>query len=216
MLFGYARISTESQNLDIQVEALELFGVPKDMIYADVDSGKKTDRKQLESLLSRLRPGDEIVFYDLTRIGRNLKHLITVMEYLAKHEIECRDLSNPAINTRSMETPAGKLIFNIFAALGQYQREESNRKVKAGLEAARARGKFGGRRPGPTQKLIQKAPLAVMMHKDPDKSLKDICEALDIAPGSVYKCFEIEGYDFRKQHKNRSNNNRTKNTKIKN
>lgn len=215
MLFGYARVSTENQNLASQIDTLKLFEVEDENIYCDKDSGKRTDRKGLNELLGRLRKGDTVYFYDLTRIGRNFKHLITVMEYFAKHEIDFKDISNPAIDTKSMETPAGKLIFRIFASLGEFQREQSNEKVKAGLESARRRGKFGGRPKGISLKLKKMVPLVVAMYKDPDNSINDIKTTLSIAQGSVYKCLKEGGIDISKQYKNKGNNNRVKNTRIK-
>lgn len=216
MLFGYARVSTENQNLASQLDALELFDIPKENIYCDKDSGKKTDRNGLNEMLGRLRPGDTVYFYDLTRIGRNFKHLITVMEYFAKHEIDFKDISNPAIDTKSMETPAGKLIFRIFASLGEFQREQSNSKVKAGLESARRQGRFGGRPKGPSEKLKRLAPLVAAMYKDPNNTIKTIRETLEISQASVYKCLTMAKVDIKKgEHRNTKNNNRTKNTKIK-
>lgn len=214
MDFGYARVSTENQNLASQLDAIKLFGIEDENIYCDKDSGKKTDREGLNTLLGRLRKGDTVVFYDLTRIGRNFKHLITVMEYFSKHEIEFKDLTNPAIDTKSMETPAGKLIFRIFGALGEFQREQSNEKVKAGLASARRQGRFGGRPKGPSQKLRKLAPLVATMYNDPNNSLKTIRETLEISQASIYKCLIIANIDIKKHHRNKGNNNRTKNTKI--
>lgn len=214
MLFGYARISTENQKLDSQIDALILFGVEKRNIFADVDSGKKTDRKGLQDLLNKLRPGDQVVFYDLSRMGRNLKHLITVMEFFSNNEIDFKDLTNTAIDTKSMETPAGRLIFIVFASIAQFMREQSNEKVKAGLESARKQGRVGGRRPGPSKRMIKLAPAVVSMYKDDSYSNSDIMKAFGIAAASIYKCCDIENFDYRKFHKNRGNNNRNKNTKI--
>ena len=216
MLFGYARVSTENQNLASQIDAIKLFDVDDQNIYCDKDSGKKTDRKGLNEMLGRLRKGDTVYFYDLTRIGRNFKHLITVMEYFAKHEIDFKDITNPAIDTKSMELPSGRLIFRIFAALGEFQREQSNEKVKAGLESARRQGRVGGRPKGPSEKLKKKAPLVASLYKDPNNSINDIRKMLGISQASVYKCLIIANIDIKKaKHRNVGNNNRNKNTKIK-
>lgn len=213
-VFGYARVSTEAQNLDMQIDMLKTSGVEEHNIFAEKESGSKKDRKQLELLLSKLRQGDEVLFYDLTRVGRNLVHLITLIDWFRERKISFRDLTNPAVNNVSVETANGWVIFAFNAMLAEFNRKKSNENVIRGLEAARKRGKKGGRRPGPTNRLKEKAPLAVLMHKNPDTSLTDIKKALNISGNSVYKCFEIEGYDYTKHHKNRANNNRIKNNKI--
>jgi DNA invertase Pin-like site-specific DNA recombinase len=213
--FYYLRVSTEQQNVDMQLDRVKLLGAKDENIFIDKDSGKNDDRKELQNLLNKLRTGDKVIFYDLTRLGRNLKYLITLVEHFYATGIDFQDLTNPFINTESTRTAEGELIFLIFGALGQYFRKSSNEKVKAGLAAAKARGKFGGRPKGLSERLKDKAPLAVIMHKNPDTSIKDICRALGIASGSVYKCFEYEGYDYRKQHKNKGNKNAKSNFKFK-
>ncbi len=213
--FYYIRVSTESQNVDMQLDRVKLLGAKEENIFVDKDSGKNDDRKELQRLLSKLRKGDKVVFYDLTRLGRNLKYLITLVEHFYETGIDFQDLSNPFINTESTRTAEGELIFMIFGALGQYFRKASNEKVKAGLASARARGKVGGRPKGISEKLKEKASLAVIMHKNPDVSIKDIMKALQMSQGSVYRCFEHENYDYRKQHKNRGNKNAAYKLKIK-
>lgn len=212
--FFYGRISTESQNLDIQLDRFSLMGAKEENIFLDKDSGKNDDRKELQKLLNKLRKGDKVVFYDLTRLGRNVKYLITLVEHFNSIGVDFQDLSNPFINTESTRTAEGELIFLIFGALGQYFRKSSNEKVRAGLASARARGKFGGRPKGLSDKLKEKASLAVIMHKNPDVSIKDIMKALDISQGSVYRCFDHEGYNYKRQHKNKGNKNAS--YKIKN
>lgn len=205
--FAYGRVSTESQNLDIQVDRFKLLGIKEENIFVDKDSGKNDDRKELQKLLSKLRKGDKVVFYDLTRLGRNLRYLLTLVDTFYEIGVDFQDLSNPFINTESTRTSEGELIFLIFGALGQYFRKSSNEKVKAGLEAARRRGKKGGRPSGPSERLKEVAPHVVVMHKNPDTSIKDIMKAFGISQGSVYKCFSIEKYDYKKQHKNVGNKN---------
>ncbi|WBX78332.1 recombinase family protein [Tenacibaculum ovolyticum] len=204
-VFFYGRVSTDSQNLDMQLDRFKLLGSKDENIFVDKDSGKNDDRKELQKLLSKLRKGDKVVFYDLTRLGRNLKYLITLVEHFYAIGVDFQDLSNPFINTESTRTAEGELIFSIFGALGQYFRKASNEKVRAGLEAAKKRGKVGGRPRGLSIRLQEKASLAVIMHKNPDVSIKEIERALSMSQGSVYKCFEHEGYDYKKQHKNQGN-----------
>ncbi|MEP0266597.1 recombinase family protein [Dokdonia sp.] len=214
MVFGYARISSESQKLDIQIDRFELLGIEKNNIYADEDSGAKNDRKELEKLLSKLRKGDKVIFYDLTRLGRSVKYLITLIEHFGENGIHFQDITNPAINTESVETPEGELIFYVFAIIGQFMRKQSNEKVRAGLESARRRGKFGGRPKGLSARIKEKAPVVAIMWKNPTTSLSQICKAMKIAPNTVYKCLDHEGVDRSLHHKNKGNNNRIKNSKI--
>ena len=181
----------------------------------DKDSGKKDDRKELQKMLNKLRSGDKVVFYDLTRLGRNPKYLIDLVEYFYDNNIHFRDLTNPFINTENTRTAEGEFVFGIFAFLGQYIRRSIVEKVNAGIASAKARGKVGGRKKGLTERLKEKAPLAVIMHKNPETSIKDITRALSIAPASVYKCFKHEGYDYENYHKNKGNQNARSNFKFK-
>ena len=205
-VFYYGRVSTDSQNLDMQVDRFKLLGAKPENIFLDKDSGKNDDRIELQNLLQKLRTGDKVVFYDLTRLGRKLKYLLTLVEHFYKSGIDFQDLTNPFINTESTSTAEGELIFLIFGALGQYFRRSSNEKVKAGLAAAKKRGKVGGRPRGLSPRLQEKASLAVIMHKNPEVSIKDIMKALGMSQGSVYKCFKHEGYNYQATHKNNGNN----------
>lgn len=213
--FAYGRVSTESQNLDMQVDRFNLLGIKSENIFVDKDSGKNDDRRELQKLLNKLRKGDKVVFYDITRLGRNLKYLITLIEHFNSIGVHFQDLTNPFINTESSRTAEGEFIFLIFAALGQYFRKSSNEKVKAGLAAAKARGKVGGRPKGLSKEIQEVAPIAVIMHKNPEVSIRDIMKALKISQGSVYKCFKHEGYDYKKQHKNKGNKNAKSKFKFK-
>lgn len=206
-VFFYGRVSTEQQNLNIQLDKFKLMGADERNIFLDKDSGKNDDRKELQNLLGKLRKGDKVVFYDLTRLGRNPKYLITLVEHFYELGVDFQDLTNPFINTQSTRTAEGELIFLIFSALGQYFRRSSNEKVMAGLRAAKARGKVGGRPKGLSPRLKEVAKLAVIMHKNPETSIKDIMKALKISQGSVYKCFKYEGYNYQLSHKNKGNNN---------
>lgn len=206
-VFFYGRVSTESQNLDIQLDRFSLFDPKPENIFLDKDSGKTDDRVELQKMLSKLRKGDKVVFYDLTRLGRNLKYLISLVELFSDRGVEFECLTNPFINTESSNTAEGEFIFLIFAALGQYFRKASNEKVNAGLKAARARGRVGGRPRGISAKLKEISSLAVIMHKDPENSIADIRKVLKISQGSVYKCFDYQGYDYKKYHKNAGNKN---------
>lgn len=196
-LFGYARVSTESQNLQSQIDLLKSYGVEDKNIYVDIDSGAKTDRKQLEFLLKILRPGDTVVFHDLSRIGRDFKHLMNVIDFFHKTEIQFKDLTNPMIDTNSTRTPEGELIFSIFGLMAQFFRKSSNEKVKRGLESARKQGRVGGRPKGISKNLREKAPRVAKLYTQTDMSNKEICETLKIAPNSLYKCLKHEGIDIK-------------------
>lgn len=123
-VFGYARVSTEAQNLDMQIDMLKTSGVEDYNIFYEKESGGKKDRKQLEALLAKLRKGDEVLFYDLTRVGRNLVHLITLIDWFREREISFRDLTNPVINNVSIETANGWVIFAFNAMLAEFNRKK--------------------------------------------------------------------------------------------
>lgn len=196
-LFGYARISTEAQNLQSQIDLIKAYGVEEENIYADIDSGAKKDRKELNILLKMLRPGDTVVFHDISRIGRDFKHLLEVIDFFHKTKIQFKDLTNPMIDTKSTRTPEGELIFSVFGLMAQFFRKSSNAKVKRGLESARKQGRYGGRPRGLSKSLKEKAPKVAKLYTQTDMSNKEICETLNIAPGSLYKCLKHEGINIK-------------------
>jgi len=154
MLIGYARVSTIEQNLDLQLDALKLAGCEK--IYTDKMSGANNDRPNLTRCLEDLRAGDCLVVWKLDRLGRSLRHLISIIEDLGERGVSFKSIQEPFLDTTS---PSGEMMFAIFAALAQYERRLIQERVKAGLAAARARGRKGGRPPVPKEKL--KAALAL-------------------------------------------------------
>ena len=139
MKIGYARVSTEDQNLDMQIDA------PKeakcDHIYEEKMSGKINDRPALEKALNFMRKGDTLVVWKLDRLGRSLRHLIEVINNLMDGGMYFMSLQEN-IDTTST---SGKLIFHIFAALAEFEREIISERTKAGLKAAKSRGRYGGR-----------------------------------------------------------------------
>src|SRR6476661_2286544 len=139
MLVGYARVSTTEQTLDLQKDALEQIGCTK--IYSDVVSGAKAERKGLQEALEYVREGDTLVVWRLDRLGRSLKHLIETVTKLKEQNIAFQSLTE-SINT---VTATGQLIFHIFGALAEFERNLIRERTIAGLEAARARGRLGGR-----------------------------------------------------------------------
>lgn len=141
MLIGYARVSTQHQNTAFQRDALMAAGVDERHIFEDRLSGVKTDRPQLKEALDFIRPGDTLVVWKLDRLGRSLRDLIAIVNGLARREIGFRSLTE-AIDTT---TPGGKLVFHVFGAMAQFERDLLSERTLAGIEAARARGRIGGR-----------------------------------------------------------------------
>src|SRR2546421_4899615 len=140
MLVGYARVSTQDQTLNLQKDALEKIGCTK--IFTDTASGTQTERKGLEEAIDFLRAGDSLVVWRLDRLGRSLRHLIEVITALEKRGIGFKSLTESIDTT----TSGGKLIFHIFGALAEFERNLIRERTMAGLAAARARGHKGGRR----------------------------------------------------------------------
>src|ERR1022692_1057864 len=161
-LVGYMRVSKAdgSQTLDLQQDALDAAGVPERNTYSDTASGKRDDRPGLEACLKALRSGDTLVVWKLDRLGRNLRHLVNVVHDLTERNIGLRVLTGQgaAIDTT---TAAGKLVFGIFAALAEFERELISERTRAGLAAARARGRKGGRKPKMTPAKVRLAAAAM-------------------------------------------------------
>jgi DNA invertase Pin-like site-specific DNA recombinase len=139
MLIGYARVSTHDQTLNLQQDALQKAGCNK--IFTDTASGTKAERKGLDEALAYVRPGDTLVVWRLDRLGRSLPHLITTMTGLEERGIGFKSLTENIDTT----TSGGKLIFHIFGALAEFERNLIRERTTAGLMAARARGRTGGR-----------------------------------------------------------------------
>ena len=178
MLIGYARVSTLEQNLDLQEDALKAAGCKK--IYTDKTSGTKAERPGLEKALADVRPGDSLVVWKLDRLGRSLKHLIETVTDLSNRGVGLRSLQE-AIDTT---TSGGKLIFHVFGALAEFERDLIRERTLAGLAAARARGRKGGR---PRNLDDKKKRHAVTLHSDPSNSVKDICQTLGISKATLYR-----------------------------
>ena len=181
MLIGYARISTQEQTLNLQLDALKKSGCEK--IFTDTASGSQAERKGLEDALAFARAGDTIVVWRLDRLGRSLKHLIETITRLAERQIGFKSLTENIDTT----TSGGKLIFHVFGALAEFERDIIKERTQAGLLAARARGRVGGRPRALTEKEIA---IAQALYADPDKSIKDICQALRISKMTLYRYVE--------------------------
>ena len=180
--FGYARVSTDDQDLSLQIDALLHFGVDKSDIFTDKISGAKEVRPGLTQCLGTLQSGDTLVVWRLDRLGRSMRHLVTLIEDLREKRIGFKSISDGAIDTT---TASGDLIFNIFSALAQFERRLIQERTKAGLAAARARGRHGGR-PGLTNEAA-KVRLAKQLHGDKTLSIDEICETLGISRSTYYR-----------------------------
>ena len=141
MIIGYARVSTGDQNLDAQSDALTAAGAER--IFADKISGSKRDRPELGQMLDQLRPGDVVVVTKYDRLARSLRDLLDLVEVIKEHGAGFRSLAEDIDTT----TPAGRLIFHVFASIAQFERERIAERTREGLQAARARGRIGGRPP---------------------------------------------------------------------
>ena len=180
MLIGYARVSTADQSLNLQRDALLAAGCPDNRVYTDITSGAKADRPGLEAALHDLREGDTLVVWKLDRLGRSLRHLVDTVHALDARGVGFKSLQEHIDTT----TPGGKLIFHVFAALAEFERDLIGERTKAGLTAARARGRRGGRKPALTTKQIA---LAKSMKADPHNSIADICATLKISKRTLYR-----------------------------
>ena len=178
MLIGYARVSTTDQNLDLQLDALKNAGCEK--IHEDYASGAKTDRNGLENTMESLRKGDTLVVWKLDRLGRSLKHLIEVINVLNEREVFFKSLQEN-IDT---STSGGKLIFHVFGALAEFERDIIRERTMAGLHAARARGRVGGRKRIMNRIKIQ---LARTLMADPKTQVKDVVDTLGVSRATLYR-----------------------------
>ncbi|MCC2524988.1 recombinase family protein [Vibrio coralliilyticus] len=189
MIFGYQRVSTKDQAFDMQTDALKQYGCEK--IFSDIASGAKSSRPSLEKLLSQIRAGDVIVVYKLDRLGRSLKHLIELIDSLTQMKVGLVSLNDPVDTT----SPQGRLITNIFASIAEFERELIAERTKAGLAAARARGRKGGRPEGLSKEAENKAAAAEALYKDGKLSISEICNQLSIARSTLYKYLRIRGVE---------------------
>ena len=178
MLVGYARVSTVEQNLDLQLDALKKAGCEK--IYEDIASGSKTKRDGLKRILSFIRNGDTLVVWKLDRLGRSLRHLIIVVNRLINNGVFLISLQEK-IDTNS---PGGKLVFHVFGALAEFERDIIRERTIAGLNAARERGRVGDRKRVMDKKMIRMARTLMADHKT---KVKDVCTTLGVSRSTLYR-----------------------------
>jgi DNA invertase Pin-like site-specific DNA recombinase len=187
MLVGYVRVSTQDQNLGLQLDALRAAGVDAEHIYEEKASGKNDDRPVLAACLKSLRKGDTLVIWKLDRLGRNLRHLIDVVEMLSKRGIGFKVLTGAPIDTT---TAQGKLIFTIFAGLAEFERDVIRERTMAGLAAARARGRKGGRKHSLTPAKLRTAQAAMANR---DTSVADLAKELGVSKVTLYRHVTPQG-----------------------
>ena len=181
-LIGYARVSTDDQDLGLQLEALRHAGCQDAWIFRDTTSGVRMARPGLDACLQALRPGDTLVVWRLDRLGRSMTHLVTVIEELRERQVGFRALCDGALDTT---TASGELIFHLFAALAQFERRLIQERTRAGLTAARARGRAGGRMPRRAEE--PRVRMAYMMYRDRQLSVAEICAILRLSQATFYR-----------------------------
>ena len=178
MLVGYARVSRDEQSLNLQMDALEAAGCTK--IFTDKISGTTDERAGLDELLSFIRAGDVLVVWKLDRLGRTLKKLILMIEELSEKEVGFKSLRESIDTT----TAGGRLVFHVFGALAEFERELISERTKAGLVSAKARGRSGGR---PRLMDETKVHLARTLYQDKKIAIGEICRTLGVSKGTLYR-----------------------------
>ena len=185
MQIGYARVSKLEQNLDLQIDALKAAGCEK--VFHDKITSLKEERKGLNEALAFLRPGDVLVVWKLDRLGRTLKHLIELVATFNKKGIGFKSLKETIDTT----TSTGKLVFHIFAALAEFERDIIHERTRAGLDAARARGRKGGHPRVKSLNSPKKVAMAQALFDDRKNSIDDICRTLGISRATLYRYVDV-------------------------
>lgn len=185
---GYARVSTEDQELRLQIDALKKAGCGAKDIHIDKVSGARSERPGLDACLESLSAGDALFVWRLDRLGRSMSHLVSVVEDLRERGVNFKSLQDGAIDTT---TAGGELMFMIFSALAQFERRLVQERTRAGLAAARARGRNGGR---PKKKATDPAvKMAKELHQNPELSIDEICQTLAISRSTFYRYLSLGG-----------------------
>jgi len=178
MFIGYARVSTQDQNPQMQLDALKKAGCEK--IFVEKSSGAKRERPELKAALEYMRTGDILVVWKLDRLARSIKQLIETVEDLENKDMGFRSLTE----TMDTTTSGGRLIFHIFAGLAEFERSIIRERTRAGLESAKARGRLGGRPPAMQKKDIV---AAKAMLSDQKITVEQVAEHLGVAPSTLYR-----------------------------
>ena len=190
MKIGYARVSTQEQNLSLQIDALNQAGC--EQIYQEKVSGSLADRPELTRLLEMIRMGDTLVIWKLDRLGRSLAHLIGLVSDLETRQIGLLSLNDPVDTT----TPQGRLVFRIFASLAEFEREVIRERTMAGLASARRRGQRLGRPKGLSKAAQQTARVAESLYREKLYSVEQIARELSISKTTLYKYLRQRGVEI--------------------
>lgn len=188
MIFGYARVSTKHQSLDMQLDELKRYGC--DDIVSEKESGAKKDRKELQLLLGKLRKGDTLVVYKLDRLGRTMHQLVNLLQEFNEKGINFVSIKD-GIDT---STTMGKFLFHIFGAMAEMEREIITERVISGVAAAKARGREGGRKKAHTKQQIESMMELIEMG---NKTKVEICEIFNVSRATLYRY--IKEYEANKK-----------------
>ena len=187
MKIGYARVSTRDQNLELQLDALHKAGC--ETIFQEHASGATKAHPELDRLLASLRKGDTVYIYKLDRLGRSLKHLLDMVAELEFRGVGLVSLTD-AINTTSAQ---GRLVFNLFTSLAEFERELIRERTHAGLASARARGRVGGRQRGLSEQAERTAIMAETLYREQQLGVNETAKRLDISKVTLYEYLRHRG-----------------------
>jgi DNA invertase Pin-like site-specific DNA recombinase len=176
MILGYARVSTEDQHLDAQISALDAIGAGR--IYSEKISGSKQRRLELDRLLDQLRDGDVVVVTKYDRLSRSLRDLLRIVAQIQERGAGFRSLAEDIDTT----TPAGRLVFHVFASIAQFERERIAERTKEGLAAARTRGRIGGRPPALSK---ERSAEVRRMRDQEDRSIAELARLFQVSPNTI-------------------------------
>ena len=186
MIFGYARVSTQEQNLDSQIDLLKEAGCEK--IYTDIASGVRSDRKGLNELLKYMRKGDTVIAYKNDRMFRSLKNMVELIDKFNESEVYFKSISEPEFDTTSAN---GKFLLQIFAAVAEFERNLISERTKVGLNNARKRNKLLGRPSGSKKETIEKYHFAKYLYDNKNIPIAMACKKANISKSSFYRVEKV-------------------------
>ncbi len=187
-LIGYARVSTADQSLDMQIDSLKKAGCHQ--VFTDVASAVKSVRPGLEKALAYLREGDTLVVWKIDRLGRSLAHLVQTVDQLRERGVAFRSLTDAGLDTT---TRNGKLLFNLFATLAEFERDLIRERTKAGLATAAAKGRRGGRRPVITSAKLDRA---LRLIRDKNLTVREAAAVIGVGKTALYEALKATGSEI--------------------